>query len=74
MEWWPGTAGSLPPAWVSEAVPCHDLARGSPLRLPLGGRMQAFPRRRGVSATARQHGAALIERRDYVATHRRRPE
>ena len=63
-----GDAESLPPAWVSEAAADrHDLSRGSRFELPLGGRMQAF-RVAGVWRDyARQHGAALIESRDYVA-------
>jgi putative ABC transport system permease protein len=68
MEPVAGDAEGLPPAWVSEAAADrHDLARGSRFELPLGGRVQAF-RVAGVWRDyARQHGAALIERRDYVA-------
>ena len=68
MEPVAGDAEGLPPAWVSEAAADrHDLARGSRFELPLGGRVQAF-RVAGVWRDyARQHGAALIESRDYVA-------
>ena len=60
-------ASGLPPVWVSEAAADrHDLARGSRFELPLGGRMQAFTVAGVWRDYARQHGAALIESRDYV--------
>ena len=60
-------AGGLPAVWVSEAAADrHDLTRGSRFELPLGGRMQAFTVAGVWRDYARQHGAALIESRDYV--------
>ena len=57
----------LPPVWVSEAAADrHGLARGSRFAMPLGGRMQAFTVAGVWRDYARQHGAALIESRDYV--------
>ncbi len=60
-------ADGLPPVWVSEAAADrHGLARGSRFELPLGGRMQVFTVAGVWRDYARQHGAALIEHRDYV--------
>lgn len=72
----PLVAGSLdapanaatPPAWISEAAADRLALRvGSRFELPLGGRMQAFTVAGIWRDYARQHGAALIDRADYVA-------
>ncbi|WEN42462.1 Macrolide export ATP-binding/permease protein MacB [Thauera sp. GDN1] len=61
------SAGGLPPVWVSEAAADrHRLQLGSRFELPLGGRVQAFVVAGVWRDYARQHGAALIESRDYV--------
>ncbi|HRP23520.1 ABC transporter permease [Thauera sp.] len=59
---------ALPPIWVSEAAADrHRLAPGSHFELPLGGRLQRFIVVGIWRDYARQYGAALVERGDYVA-------
>ena len=57
-----------PPVWVSEAVlDVYGLRPGQRLELPLGGRLLPFVVGGVVRDYARQHGAIVIERTDYVA-------
>lgn len=59
---------TLPATWVSEAAADrHRLVPGSVFELPIGGRMQGFVVAGIWRDYARQHGAALIDSRDYVA-------
>ena len=63
----PDAPAELPPIWVSEATADrHALARGDAFELPLGGRMQRFVVAGVWRDYARQHGAGLIESRDYA--------
>jgi putative ABC transport system permease protein len=64
----PPPGSTLPPAWVSEAAADRrQLKLGDRFELPLAGRLQAFVVAGIWRDYARQHGAVLIERRDYVA-------
>jgi len=56
------------PVWISEAMArLYGLSPGSLVELPLGATMQAF-RVGGVWRDyARQHGAIVIDRRDFIA-------
>lgn len=56
------------PAWVSEAMgELYGLSPGALLELPLGGAMRTF-RVAGVWRDyARQHGAVVLDRADYIA-------
>ena len=66
-------ATRLPPAgitaaWVSEAmVDLYDLPVGAVLELPIGGRTQRLQVAGIWRDYARQHGAVVIDRRDYLA-------
>jgi putative ABC transport system permease protein len=61
-------AGDPPPAWVSEALADrHGYAPGTRMRLPLGGAWHDFVVVNVWRDYARQHGAILIERADYIA-------
>lgn len=61
-------AGDPPAAWVSEALADHyGYAPGTRLRLPFGGAWQEFIVAGVWRDYARQHGAILIERNDYIA-------
>jgi len=64
----PAPAGSLPPAWVSEAMAdLYGLQSGATLQLPLQGTRRAF-RVAGVWRDyARAGGAVIIRRSDYIA-------
>ncbi len=63
----PPAASELPPVWVSEAAADrHTLQPGAIFELPLGGRLQRFTVAGIWRDYARQHGAALIDSRDYV--------
>jgi putative ABC transport system permease protein len=72
----PLVAGSLaalpksefPPVWISEAVADGAaLSPGDHMTLPIGGRQRAFVVAGIWRDYARQHGAVVIERDDYVA-------
>ncbi len=57
-----------PAAWVSEALAdIYGHAAGARIELPVGGRRQPFVVAGVWRDYARQHGAILIERSDYVA-------
>ncbi|AVR88931.1 FtsX-like permease family protein [Thauera aromatica] len=61
-------AGGPPPVWVSEAAADrHGLQPGDTFELPLGGRLRRFAVAGIWRDYARQHGAALIDHRDYIA-------
>ncbi len=61
-------ASEVPPAWISEAAADRRrIGVGDRLSLPLGGQMREFVVAGIWRDYARQHGAALIERADYVA-------
>ncbi len=63
----PSLAGT-PPAWISEAVAdLQGLAPGDTLELPLAGQVRRFLVAGVWRDYARQHGAVVIERADYVA-------
>jgi putative ABC transport system permease protein len=51
--------------WVSEAVP--GVAAGEMISLPMNGKAHSLKVRGVFRDYARQHGAILIDRRDYVA-------
>ncbi len=60
----PGT----PPAWISEAVAdLQGIGPGGTLELPLAGQSRRFVVAGVWRDYARQHGAVVIEREDYVA-------
>ena len=60
--------GDPPLAWVSEpVVDLYGLDVGRRIELPLGGRSHPFVVGGVFRDYARQHGAILIERADYVA-------
>ena len=60
-------AGDPPPAWVSEiAADLHGWRPGNAIELPLGGRNARFVVAGVWRDYARQQGAVLIERYDYV--------
>jgi putative ABC transport system permease protein len=61
-------AGSLPPAWISEAMAdLYGLHTGATLRLPLQGDQREF-RVAGVWRDyARAGGAVIVRRSDYIA-------
>lgn len=61
-------AGDPPSAWVSEAVAdLQGKAPGGRLHLPLGGRQVEFIVAGVFRDYARQHGAFLVDRADYIA-------
>jgi len=61
-------AGDPPPVWISEAIAdLHGVAPGARLGIPLGGRNRAFVVAGVWRDYARQLGALLIRRADYVA-------
>jgi putative ABC transport system permease protein len=61
-------AGDPRPLWVSEAVAdVYRYAPGSRIKLPLGARQREFVVAGIFRDYARQHGAFLIDRADYVA-------
>lgn len=60
--------GDPPPAWVSESLADRDgYAPGARVQLPLAGRWTEFVVAGVWRDYARQHGAILIERDDYIA-------
>ena len=60
--------GDPPAAWVSEAVAdLYGYAPGSRIELPLAGRNREFVVAGVWRDYARQHGAVLIDRKDYAA-------
>jgi putative ABC transport system permease protein len=60
--------GEPPAAWISEAVAdVYGYAPGQHIALPVNGRREAFIVAGVWRDYARQHGAVLIERSDYVA-------
>jgi putative ABC transport system permease protein len=61
-------AGDPPPVWISEAVSdLYGFAPGSRLELPILGKKHAVIVAGIFRDYARQHGAVLIDRTDYVA-------
>ena len=61
-------AGDPPSVWVSEAVAdLYSWAPGARVEIPLQGRAQPFVVAGVFRDYARQHGAFLVERSDYVA-------
>jgi putative ABC transport system permease protein len=61
-------AGDPPPAWVSEAmVELYGWTPGRRIELPLAGAPREFVVAGVWRDYARQHGAVLINRKDYVA-------
>jgi putative ABC transport system permease protein len=61
-------AGDPPPLWVSEAVAdLYAWAAGDRVDIPLQGRTQPFVVAGVFRDYARQHGAFLVDRSDYVA-------
>jgi putative ABC transport system permease protein len=61
-------AADPPPVWVSEAVAdLYGHSPGARLRLPLGGREVELVVAGVFRDYARQHGAFLLDRTDYVA-------
>lgn len=61
-------AGDPPPVWVSEAVAdLYGWAPGERVEIPLQGRARAFVVGGVFRDYARQHGAFLVERADYIA-------
>ncbi|ATE60010.1 ABC transporter permease [Thauera sinica] len=64
----PPATAARPPAWIAEAIADgHRLKPGDRLTLPIGGAMHDF-RVAGIWRDyARQHGAVVIERKDYLA-------
>ena len=67
-ERYPRRAGDPPAVWVSEAVSdLYGFTPGRRLELPLLGKNQAVVVAGIFRDYARQHGAVLIERTDYVA-------
>jgi putative ABC transport system permease protein len=64
-RWQPGDPPRL---WVSEAVAdLHRFEAGKVVTLPLAGKERAFMVAGVFRDYARQHGALLVEREDYVA-------
>ena len=60
--------GDPPPVWVSEAVQdLYGFSVGKRIALPLDGQAHAFVVQGVFRDYARQHGAFLVERADYVA-------
>jgi putative ABC transport system permease protein len=60
--------GDPPPVWISEAVvDLYGLGPGERIDLPLDGKTHAFVVAGVFRDYARQHGAVLVERADYVA-------
>ena len=60
--------GDPPPAWVSEAVAdLHGVRPGARLELPIEGRRVPFLVAGIWRDYARQHGAVLVSRADYIA-------
>ncbi len=60
--------GDPPAAWVSEAAAdLYGYAPGGRIELPLAGRMRKFVVVGVWRDYARQHGAVLIDRKDYAA-------
>jgi putative ABC transport system permease protein len=57
--------GDVPPIWVSEALSNFEV--GKTVEIPLNGKQEAFVVAGVFRDYARQHGALLIERRDYIA-------
>ena len=65
---YPRRPGDPPLVWVSEAVQdVHGLREGMRIRLPFNGREVPLIVGGVVRDYARQHGAIVIERADYVA-------
>ena len=61
-------AGDPPPLWVSEAVAdIYGFSPGTKIELPIAGRQAPFVVASVFRDYARQHGALLIERGDYIA-------
>ena len=59
--------GDPPPAWISEAiVDLYGFGPGAALELPLAGRRARFVVAGVFRDYARQHGAVLLDRSDYV--------
>jgi putative ABC transport system permease protein len=60
--------GDPPPLWVSEAVAdIYGFSPGTRVELPIAGRQAAFVVVSVFRDYARQHGALLIAREDYIA-------
>ena len=60
--------GDPPPAWISEAVAdLYHFAVGEQIALPLAGKSRRFVVAGVFRDYARQHGAVLLDRGDYVA-------
>jgi putative ABC transport system permease protein len=60
--------GEPPPVWVSEAVAdLYGFSVGKKISLPLGGKNVPFTVTGVFRDYARQHGAVLLERADYIA-------
>ena len=57
--------GDVPPIWVSEALSNFEV--GKTVEIPLNGKQEAFVVAGVFRDYARQHGALLIERKDYIA-------
>jgi putative ABC transport system permease protein len=63
-----GTAASLPPAWISEAVKdLYGYGPGQTLSLPLAGRRQDYFIAGVWRDYVRSSGAIVIRRQDYIA-------
>jgi len=61
-------AGDPPPVWISEAIAdLHAYRPGMRIAVPLGGRSVDFVVAGVWRDYARQHGALLVRRADYVA-------
>jgi putative ABC transport system permease protein len=61
-------AADPPAVWVSEAVAdLYGFAPGTKVRIPLNGKAQTFVVAGAFRDYARQHGAILLERADYIA-------
>ncbi|MBS0511817.1 MAG: ABC transporter permease [Proteobacteria bacterium] len=64
----PAHDATRPPAWISEAIADgRALKPGDRLDLPIAGKLHAFTVAGIWRDYARQHGAVVIERADYVA-------
>ncbi|HYG53808.1 MAG TPA: ABC transporter permease, partial [Burkholderiales bacterium] len=61
-------AGDPPPLWISEAVQdIYGYSVGRRVELPIGNRVHSFVVTGVFRDYARQHGAVLMERADYIA-------
>ena len=60
-------AGDPPPIWISEAVfDLYAFSLGKSIGIPLDGKLREFTVEGVFRDYARQHGALLVERADYV--------